>query len=193
MKWLPAVVLVGASGSTAAWLAVGASRATPSATAVLPGASKVPAPLELPEAAKQEALLPPDAPMAPAAPVTSETDAAVLKPAAKLTAQRVTPVKTATATPVIVPDQLEAEASLLSQARGAMRSGDPEKALSLLDSGQTQFRAGALREESAAARVFALCQLGRAADARLAATSFVRSFPASPLRARVRDACQAER
>jgi hypothetical protein len=44
-----------------------------------------------------------------------------------------------------------------------------------------------------AARVFALCALGRAADAQRAAQHFLRVWPDSPLGARIRAGCAKPR
>jgi hypothetical protein len=50
-----------------------------------------------------------------------------------------------------------------------------------------------LREEAHAARVLALCRVGRIEDGRAAAGEFAREFPGSPLLPRVRRACDAAR
>jgi hypothetical protein len=50
-----------------------------------------------------------------------------------------------------------------------------------------------LREEAHAARVLALCRVGRIEDGRGAAGEFAREYPGSPLLPRVRRACDASR
>jgi hypothetical protein len=84
---------------------------------------------------------------------------------------------------------LEAETRKLREAHSAMRSGDPARALELLDEQSTAFAGGELRQERAAARVLALCQAGRAAEASAESARFLRDNPSSPLADRVRAAC----
>jgi outer membrane protein assembly factor BamD (BamD/ComL family) len=61
------------------------------------------------------------------------------------------------------------------------------RALASLDRAQPQ---GNLREERDALRVLALCEAGRADDARAAADVFLTRHPGSPQAARVRGACR---
>ena len=88
---------------------------------------------------------------------------------------------------VVVPaeDPLAAETRHLREAHGALQSGDPKKALALLDEPQ----GGQLGQERAAARVLALCQLGRGEEAESARAAFLREHPRSPLADRVRNGC----
>ncbi|KYF49516.1 hypothetical protein BE04_37450 [Sorangium cellulosum] len=74
-------------------------------------------------------------------------------------------------------------------AQGALRAGDAGRALALLEEHAAEFRAGTLRQERMAARVFALCALGRIDEARAEAARFLRDAPRSPLAERVRAAC----
>lgn len=91
------------------------------------------------------------------------------------------------AAPPAPPDTLAAEATRLREAHGALQGGDAARALALLDE---QGAAGAqLREERAAARVLALCQLGKVDEARAAAARFLQESPRSPLADRVRASC----
>jgi len=94
----------------------------------------------------------------------------------------------APATPAAAdPDTLAAETHRLREARAALKGGDASRALSLLDE---QSAAGPqLREERAAARVLALCDLGRVDDARAAAARFLAESPRSPMADRVRASC----
>jgi hypothetical protein len=82
-------------------------------------------------------------------------------------------------------DPLAAETRRLREAHGALQSGDPKKALVLLDEPQ----GGQLGQERAAARVLALCQLGRGEEAEAARAAFLREHPRSPLADRVRNGC----
>ena len=100
------------------------------------------------------------------------------------------PAAAAPAAPAAV-DPLEAETRGLGAAHGALKDGDPAKALALLDAQSTAYADGQLREERAAARILALCKLGRADEARALAARFLADNPRSPLADRVRGACAA--
>jgi hypothetical protein len=84
---------------------------------------------------------------------------------------------------------LEEETKRLREAHKALRSGQPERALELLEEQSATFAAGELREERAAARVFALCEAGKTSEAKAAARAFLIESPRSPLAGRVRGAC----
>lgn len=86
-------------------------------------------------------------------------------------------------------DTLIAETQRLRKAHGAMRGGDPEKALELLSEQSAENEGQKLRAERAAARVLALCKLGRVAEAHAEAEAFLAQNPQSPLADRVRKAC----
>ncbi|HMY16576.1 MAG TPA: hypothetical protein PKA58_09670 [Polyangium sp.] len=91
--------------------------------------------------------------------------------------------------PVESADSLLAETDRLRKAHGAMREGDPEKALTLLSEQAAEGEGQKLREERSAARVLALCKLGRVAEAQAEAAAFLAQNPQSPLADRVRKAC----
>ncbi len=84
---------------------------------------------------------------------------------------------------------IAAETALLQQAQSELQSGEPERALELLDQHAREHASGTLREERQAARVLALCRAGRAEQARAEARRFAAEFPRSPHRARVLSAC----
>jgi hypothetical protein len=88
-----------------------------------------------------------------------------------------------------VADPLEAESRALAEVQRALRDGQPARALSLLDVADRAYPRGALVEERAAARVFALCALRRVSEAERAAKEFARKFPRSPHAERVRASC----
>jgi hypothetical protein len=88
---------------------------------------------------------------------------------------------------------LSADLDLLRQVHAALRGGRPEAALSLLDRAGRGLEGGPLAEEAQAARVSALCQLGRVAEARAATDRFLISWPSSPLATRLRGRCSAVR
>ena len=81
------------------------------------------------------------------------------------------------------------EIALLNQAQRALASGQANTALQLLDRHAREFPRGSLTEERAAARIIALCALGRGTAARAETAAFVRQSPESPLVERVRAAC----
>jgi hypothetical protein len=85
--------------------------------------------------------------------------------------------------------ELDAESALLRRAQTELSAGRTDEALRLLAEHERSFSDGALREERAAGRVLALCQAGKAAEARALAEQFLRDNPSSPLAARVRGAC----
>lgn len=87
---------------------------------------------------------------------------------------------------------LAEETALLRRAQAAMRSGNPQKALSLLAQCQRAFPGGLLREERDALKVLALCGAGKTSKGKAAAAAFLRARPSSALAPRVRGACSDE-
>lgn len=85
---------------------------------------------------------------------------------------------------------LLAETELLAAAQRALNGGSPARALELLDRHRTRFHRGALAPERDAARVLALCALGREAQAERERQRFVRNWPDSPLRERIHAGCK---
>jgi hypothetical protein len=114
---------------------------------------------------------------------------AIARAAASAAPEPVAPPSPAPAAPV--EDPLAVEARRLGEVQGALAAGDPARALSLVDEQSAAFSKGELAEERRAARVIALCKLGRVAEARAAADAFLRDHPGSPLADRVRAACPA--
>ncbi|MDI1432969.1 hypothetical protein [Polyangium sorediatum] len=121
-------------------------------------------------------------PPAPALPNTPAVNALPKRPAA--------PIATNEPPPAPV-DPLLAETKRLRAVHGAMKEGDPEQALRLLDETSAGAEGQSLRAERTAARVLALCKLGRVAEARAEAARFLSESPGSPLADRVRKACPA--
>lgn len=91
-----------------------------------------------------------------------------------------------------MPPSLAAETLILEQAQGALRSGQPGRALPLLDEYAARFPHGSLREEAAVARILALCAAKRDTSARLELARFHRRWPGSLLSARLAKSCAAE-
>jgi len=84
---------------------------------------------------------------------------------------------------------LAAETRLLAQAQSQLSDGAAARALALLDQHRATFPRGELVPEREAARVLALCALGRTAEAKAAQARFERAYSSSPLLARVRAGC----
>ncbi len=82
-----------------------------------------------------------------------------------------------------------AETRLLEEAQMELRKGQPARALELIEAHEARFADGALREERVAAKVLALCMVGRSAEARDLGAYFERVFAGSPLLPRVRGSC----
>lgn len=93
------------------------------------------------------------------------------------------------AAPASAEDPLHAEIRELRTAQQALRVGDGARVLALLNGQDTVYSAGSLQEERAAARVLALCQVGRTSEARSLAQRFEQRWPSSPLVARIRNSC----
>jgi hypothetical protein len=90
------------------------------------------------------------------------------------------------------PPPLTMELDLLGTAQRELAAGRAEQALTWLGEHERRFPSGALRGERLAARVFALCALGRADEARRVTREFERVAPGSPLTPRVLASCGGE-
>jgi len=77
-----------------------------------------------------------------------------------------------------------------TRVQAALRGGRPAEALRLLDGQARRFPQGALVEERAASRVFALCAAGRQTEARERAAGFLQRYPDSLLGDRVKESCR---
>lgn len=84
---------------------------------------------------------------------------------------------------------IQRETALLAQAQRALQRGEFALTLVWLDRHEREFPAGALAEEALCARVVAACSLGQEAG-RIAAKTFARLYPNSPLLPRVSSACK---
>jgi hypothetical protein len=84
---------------------------------------------------------------------------------------------------------LTQEAELLAAVQRKLAANQPTLALELLDQHERSYAGGALSEERAAVRVFALCQAGQPEAARRHAAEFLRLAPRSPLVPRIRRSC----
>jgi hypothetical protein len=104
---------------------------------------------------------------------------------------KVGPAASPAGTPAIVASRatLDAEVSLLRDARDALRDRRPRQALEILDEHARRFPSGVLAEERRAVHAIARCTAMPGADSRAEAESFLRSAPDSPLIDRVRSTC----
>jgi hypothetical protein len=189
----------GVAGAAALWLVVGAALGTGvSMATVLTTASRPPptvsAPIATspPAAARETRNSPPPLPPARLA-FRSNTKIGQLA-AEKPQPPSSKPRQPETATPENEPPRVTAsalreETRALAAVQQALRDGQPENALGLLDSQERAFPNGSLQAERAAARVLALCAGHRAIAARAAAAEFLRNYPESPIANRVRQSC----
>lgn len=85
---------------------------------------------------------------------------------------------------------LAEEAKVLVKVRVALRDGRHEDVLTLASAYAEKYPSGALLEEALAAKVLALCELGRATEAAQAKADLVDHAPRSAHLARINRACQ---
>jgi hypothetical protein len=88
-----------------------------------------------------------------------------------------------------VRDGLSEEVAILTRAETDLYSDRPERALRALDEHERKFGHGVLEEERTAARIQALCALGRTAEADTELARLARMSPNSPHAKRSRQAC----
>ena len=88
-------------------------------------------------------------------------------------------------------DSLAREVAILSRASADLHAGRPVAALAALAEHQRRFPTGVLALERSAARVQALCALGRTKEARVELERLSRTAPSSPHEARARKACES--
>jgi hypothetical protein len=122
----------------------------------------------------------------PAVPSTSSPRVAPLSPPSPPVPPAEAPP---TALPTSLPSTLEEETRLLHEADDAMRSGDAQRALRVLDTSAARYPNSSLAPERAAERVFALCMAGQKDEAREAAAKFLGVQSVGPLANRVRASC----
>lgn len=181
-----AAVGVGVSGVVAIAEHVGARRVEPKPSPRAPRA--------IGAGPQTAAILPPrSVPVslpAPTEPVRGPALAADKLPLAKALSGNAPSLANAPSVANATPSLIE-EAALLGQAERALAANEPNRALESLAEHERRFPEGALREERQAARVLALCELGRTEDARALARRFVTHSPGSVLVPRLRRSCAA--
>lgn len=126
----------------------------------------------------------------PAAPVVVPN----IEPAPVVSATPPTPVEALPVEPRAVATRrasgrLAEEVAILSRAEKELHAGRPSSALAVLEEHRQKFPNGELAQERIAARVHALCALGRVADAEAALARLRRVSPGSPQEGRAREAC----
>jgi hypothetical protein len=189
----------GVAGAAALWLVVGAvvgtgvSMATVLTTASRPPpAVSAPPAISPPRPARESRNSPPPLPPAPLG-ARSNTAIEQLDPG-KPQPPSSKPGRPETAVPENAPPRvtssaLQDETRALAAVQQALRDGQPENALELLEAQERAFPNGSLEAERAAARVLALCAGHRVIAARAAAAEFLRNHPESPIADRVRQSC----
>jgi hypothetical protein len=186
---------------TAALLLPEAAGAAPKALAVWPKLATVAASVSAGIAAigatywlTQTAATPTEAPVKPpavAAPVVTHAP----PPATSVESDDVPPSALAPEPVVTTPrkaatvDPLVEEVAILSKATSALRAGNPAEGLRLLEEHQRKFPKGRLAEERRAARIQALCALGKLSAAEAELARLAQSSPRSPHLARAQRAC----
>jgi outer membrane protein assembly factor BamD (BamD/ComL family) len=93
------------------------------------------------------------------------------------------------ASPAGAPDSLPEEVRLLSKAEQQLSAGRADDALRTLGEHERRFPGGVLAEERLAARVQALCALGRLAEARADLARLAHAYPQSAHLDRARKFC----
>jgi hypothetical protein len=85
--------------------------------------------------------------------------------------------------------RLAEEVAILSRAETELHAGRAASALAVLEEHRQKFPNGALAQERIAARIHALCALGRVTEAEAALARLKRVSPGSPQEGRAREAC----
>jgi hypothetical protein len=159
-----------ALGGGVLWLAL---RAGPGSTAAPPRAeSPIVAPPSLPSVTE-----------APASVTSEAPPESVAPPATQPSVARPMPPRRGR-------DALAEEVAIMSRAETDLHGGHPESALKALAEHERKFGNGVLAEERTAARIQALCALGRTAEADAQLTRLVSNSPNSPHTERALRACQ---
>lgn len=125
------------------------------------------------------------------APAATDVAAPVGEPASPQNEAK--PARSAEARPAPprhVRDGLSEEVAILARAETALHSARPDVALKALDEHERKFPNGVLAEERTAARIQALCSLGRTAEADAWLARLARMSPHSPNEERARQACR---
>lgn len=131
---------------------------------------------------QSEPSLPPIAPPAPPLLVSEPLPEAVLPapmPSSRDGQKRAAPA----------PDPLVGELTVLHRAQQAWRDGKAQQALEIAQQHAATYPRSQFAMERGALQVFALCALGRKAEARSIASELLRQAPRSPLRTSLEESC----
>jgi hypothetical protein len=112
-----------------------------------------------------------------------------IAPLASKRARHTTSRRLASSSPSVPPSRLEEETDFIANANRKLDAGQKSEALVLLDEYDRLFPKGLLREESAATRTIAHCQISAGPEAAAGARRFMDQHPRSPLLPRVERAC----
>ena len=181
-KALLAVVLAGAIGAST--MMIGRALPGPKQPASMPAR---PAPVAIDAPGSAEGSL--NGTASPLGPATALSEARADGFRSNARAAPVNAAATSNAHAPTGTGEVAAEVRLLGEAHAAMRGGDAERALVLLEEHARRYPRGALGEERDAARIAALCALGRVGEARQAANRFLRATPLSPHAGPIRASC----
>jgi hypothetical protein len=153
---------------------------------------------EAPAAAVTRSLAPSDRPTAPtgsnlpaepAAPTQIDEPAPAEAPPAR-TEKQALPTPSRSPAPSAEPT-VDEEVKLINAAQAALRAGDAKHALELLSQHAARFPGGKLATLRQVTHMMALCQSGKAEQARQEAADFVAAKPGSPFVERVKGICAA--
>lgn len=90
-------------------------------------------------------------------------------------------------------DAMTDEMVFVQSARNSLKSGNASDTLRAIDRYQSKYPKGTFRQEMAALRVLALCDLGRVDEARAKRASLERAWPNAPMLPRLRASCAGEK
>jgi hypothetical protein len=123
--------------------------------------------------------------------VDEPTGPPAVTPSSKARAKTAGSARAPASTPRETSDEatVDEEVLLLRRAQLSLRSGDPRRAMALLDEHAEKFPEGKLADAREVARMVTLCELGARAAAREKADRFLAQYPASPFSDRVRRIC----
>ena len=201
-RWLPWVLGAAAAIALATW---GLGRVDwGRSTEEVGGAHMAVDEAEAPSSVRAVEVTPPEAsapvrrvkPTQPAVESESEPESelepepeAVPKPRRRERAPQPQPLAKPEPKPAPTESPIVAEARSLRRIRAALRDGRGRAALQRVAAHERAFPEGALSDELVVLEADALCQIGRADEARKVAAAFVRRSPGSPLAARARRIC----
>jgi hypothetical protein len=185
-----AVLVLGAAGMT--YQVVRSSHATPAASSASAAPLVVDAPANIDTSEKI-------APMEQPSPLASSTASTDDKASTEASASPTDSAATDPSPSVAAsagrlpkghdPASIAGEVAMLRRAQSALAKGDPNASLRAIDAIETSHPSGALREETSAARVLALCAAGKTSEAKAEAARFLAQWPSSVQAGRVRGSC----